>query len=237
MALANISLSDTFTTWVSRFNQLLTVGNLLTYGQANSTGTLTLSNAGYLNGNVSLNVSNGVVKIQGNTFLSNNIIFTSNSPTLTISGTGRLGTTVYFNVGQLSTDVNDVNTANIASANSVNTAYTRAIIAYEQANTARDQANTARDQGNTAFDSSNTAQYTANLAFDKANTIGGGFFRGNNGDKGQASGKGDLFRINYSFLGSNVGFDDGENALTTGPITINIGNYLIINTGARVVIA
>ena len=237
MALANVSLSDTFTLWLARFNQLLSIGNAITEGQANTTGTLTISNPNYLNGNVSLNVSNGVVKIQGNTFLSNNIIFTSNSPTLTISGTGRLGTTVYFNVGQLSTDVNDVNTANIASANSVNTAYTRAIIAYEQANTARDQANTARDQGNTAFDSSNTAQYTANLAFDKANTIGGGFFRGNNGDKGQASGKGDLFRINYSFLGSNVGFDDGENALTTGPITINIGNYLIINTGARVVIA
>ena len=116
MALANISLSDTFTTWVSRFNQLLTVGNLLTYGQANSTGTLTISNPNYLNGNVTLNVSNGVIQVKGNTFDANSIKFTSNSPTLTIAGSGQLGTTTYFNIGTLSTDVNDANTANIASA-------------------------------------------------------------------------------------------------------------------------
>ena len=67
MALANVSLSDTFTLWLARFNQLLSIGNAITEGQANTTGTLTISNPNYLNGNVSLNVSNGVVKIQGNT--------------------------------------------------------------------------------------------------------------------------------------------------------------------------
>ena len=163
-----------------------------------------------------------------NTFDANNITFTSNSATLTISGTGRLGSTLYFDIGTLSTSVLDQSISNIASANSVYTAYNQANAAYNKANTS----NLAL-----AFNASNTAQYTANLAFDKANTAGGGFFRGNDGDKGQASNKGDLFRINYSFLGSNVGFDDGENALTTGPITINTGRYLIINTGARVVIA
>ena len=135
MALANISLSDTFTTWVSRFNQLLTVGNLLTYGQANSTGTLTLSNAGYLNGNVSLNVSNGVIQVKGNTFDANAITLTSNSQTLSITGSGKLGTTIYFNISALSTNVNDANTGNIASANSVNTAYAHVSDAFVWANT------------------------------------------------------------------------------------------------------
>ena len=235
--LANVALTDTFDLWRTRYNQSVT----------------------YLN-----------------TFASNTLSLVSNSATLTISGNGQLGSNVYFDIGTLSTNVLDQAVGNIASANSVYTAYnitytaantaqykanlafdqantarnhanaaynqantgdTTGAAAFGQANTARDQANTARDQANTVFGFSNTAQYTANLAFDKANTAGGGFFRGNDGDKGQASNKGDLFRINYSFLGSNVGFDNGENALTTGPITINTGRYLIINTGARVVIA
>jgi hypothetical protein len=135
MALANISLSDTFTTWVGRFNQLLTIGNLLTYGQANSTGTLTITNPSYLNGNVSLNVSNGVIQVQGNNFTSNTTYFVSNSSTLTVSGTGRLGTTIYFNIGQLSNNPLDANTANIATANAVNQAYGHANDAFNYVNT------------------------------------------------------------------------------------------------------
>ena len=77
---------------------------------------------------------------------------------------------------------------------------------------------------------------TSNLAYNQANIAGGGFYRGNNGDKGDANNKNNLFRINYNFLNANIGFDDGENAMTVGPISINISNYLIINTGARVVI-
>ena len=50
MALANVSLSDTFTLWLARFNQLLSIGNAITEGQANTTGTLTISNPNYLNG-------------------------------------------------------------------------------------------------------------------------------------------------------------------------------------------
>ena len=69
-----------------------------------------------------------------------------------------------------------------------------------------------------------------------ANTGGSGYYRGNNGDKGAVSYKGDLFRINANTLTSNIGFDNGENAMTTGPITIDANRYLTINTGARVVI-
>lgn len=218
MTIANVALSDTFDLWRTRFNQTVIISNLITEGQANTTGTLTISNPSYINGNVSLNVSNGVIRVSGNTFSSNAVPLVSNSATLTISGTGRLGTPVYFDIGTLSISVLDKSIANIASANSVNTAYNTATAAFAVANTG------------------NGAIYIANLAFDLANTGGSGYYRGNNGDKGAVSYKGDLFRINANTLTSNIGFDNGENAMTTGPITINANRYLTINTGARVVI-
>ena len=218
MTIANVALSDTFDLWRTRFNQTVIISNLITEGQANTTGTLTISNPSYINGNVSLNVSNGVIHVSGNTFSSNAVPLVSNSATLTISGTGRLGTPVYFDIGTLSISVLDKSIANIASANSVNTAYNTATAAFAVANTG------------------NGAIYIANLAFDLANTGGSGYYRGNNGDKGVVSYKGDLFRINANTLTSNIGFDNGENAMTTGPITIDANRYLTINTGARVVI-
>lgn len=218
MTIANVALSDTFDLWRTRFNQTVVISNLITEGQANTTGTLTISNPSYINGNVSLNVSNGVIRVSGNTFSSNAVPLISNSATLTISGTGRLGTPVYFDIGTLSVSVYDNSIANIASANSVNTAYNTATAAFAVANTV------------------NGAIYIANLAFDLANTGGSGYYRGNNGDKGVASYKGDLFRINANTLTANIGFDNGENAMTTGPITIDANRYLTINTGARVVI-
>ena len=232
MTIANVALSDTFDLWRTRFNQTVIISNLITEGQANTTGTLTISNPSYINGNVSLNVSNGVIRVSGNTFSSNALPLVSNSATLTISGTGRLGTPVYFDIGTLSISVLDKSIANIASANSVNTAYNTATAAFGAANTARDVANAAFAVANTG----NGAIYIANLAFDLANTGGSGYYRGNNGDKGVVSYKGDLFRINANTLTSNIGFDNGENAMTTGPITIDANRYLTINTGARVVI-
>ena len=232
MTIANVALSDTFDLWRTRFNQTVIISNLITEGQANTTGTLTISNPSYINGNVSLNVSNGVIRVSGNTFSSNAVPLISNSATLTISGTGRLGTPVYFDIGTLSISVLDKSIANIASANSVNTAYNTATAAFGAANTARDVANAAFAVANTG----NGAIYIANLAFDMANTGGSGYYRGNNGDKGAVSYKGDLFRINANTLTSNIGFDNGENAMTTGPITIDANRYLTINTGARVVI-
>ena len=225
MTIANVALSDTFDLWRTRFNQTVIISNLITEGQANTTGTLSISNPNYINGNVSLNVSNGVICVSGNTFSSNAVPLISNSATLTISGTGRLGTPVYFDIGTLSISVLDKSIANIASANSVNTAYNTATGAFAAANAAFAVANTG-----------NGAIYIANLAFDLANTGGSGYYRGNNGDKGLASYKGDLFRINANTLTSNIGFDNGENAMTTGPITIDANRYLTINTGARVVI-
>lgn len=115
MALANVALTDTFDTWRTRTNQLVVVNNGLLEGSHLTTGTITSTNTG-----TAINVSAGTIKIKNNVFSSNAISFVSNSSTLTISGTGRLGTIVYFDVGTLSTSIADRSTANIASANTVN---------------------------------------------------------------------------------------------------------------------
>lgn len=73
-------------------------------------------------------------------------------------------------------------------------------------------------------------------AFAKANTAGGGFYRGNNGDIGSVSGKNDIFRVNNNYINQNTYFSAGENASATGPLSVNVGFVLQINTDARVVI-
>lgn len=243
MAVSNVSLSDTFDLWRTRFNQTVAISNLLTEGNAVTSGTITISNPSGFNGGVSLNVSNGVVRVNGNNFSSNGITFTSNSPTLTISGSGLLGGRIYFDIGTLSTSIADANTGNIASANSVNTVndlltnlYGKVNTVYAAGNTGFAQANAAYTQANAAYDRGNTGVYIANLAFDKANVAGGGYWRGNNGDKGLEIAKQDLFRINSNTITSNIGFDAGENAQTTGPIYVDANRYLIVNSGARVVV-
>lgn len=261
MPIANVSLTDTFDLWRTRFNQTVQISNLITEGQHNTSGTITIANPYYYNGNVSLNVSNGFIRVQGNTFLANGLTLTSNSPTLRISGSGLLGTSVFFDIGTLSTDVFDSNTANIASANSVykayglanaaikaaNAAYNGSNSVFNVANTAQYTANLAFDAANSSFNTSNTnfatslnaantAQYTANLAFDRANTAGGGYFRGNNGDNGRVANKQDIFRINTSNVTANMYFSAGENASATGPLYLDPSVTITINTGARVVI-
>lgn len=249
MAVSNVSLSDTFDLWRSRFNQTVAISNLLTEGNAVTSGTITIANPSNFNDGVSLNVSNGVVRVNGNTFSANAITFTSNTPTLTVSGSGALGGRIYFDIGALSTSISDANTANIASASSVNavnqlltaltskvnTVYAAGNTGFSQANAAYDRANTGVYIANLAYDRANVGVTIANLAFDTANNSGG-YWRGNNGDKGLAAAKQDLFRINANTISSNIGFDNGENAQTTGPIYVDADRYLIVNSGARVVI-
>lgn len=243
MTVSNVSLSDTFDLWRTRFNQTVAISNLLTQGNAVTSGTITISNPSGFNSNVSLNVSNGVIRVGANIFSSNGITFTSNSPTLTISGSGRLGDRIYFDIGTLSTSIADANTGNIASANSVNTVndlltnlYGKVNTVYAAGNTGFAQANVAYTQANTAYTRANVGVTIANLAFDKANVAGGGYWRGNNGDKGLVAAKDDLFRINSNTVTQNTGFDAGENAQTTGPIYVDANRYLIVNSGARVVV-
>lgn len=66
---------------------------------------------------------------------------------------------------------------------------------------------------------------------------GGAYFSGNNGDTGDATGLGDIFRVHSNTLSQNVTIYSGNNALAAGPITVDSGKSITIQTGARMVIA
>ena len=187
MALANVSVStSTFFEWITRTNQLIVIANRLTEGQANSTGTLTLTNSGGVNGGVTLNVSSGLIKgdaglatnLRSSQLTTNTITLISNSATLTVSGgSSSLGKTIYLDIGTLSIDSGDISTVNIASANIVNVAHSTAVAAFDAANNAvtdyspaYNQANTARTHANAAFAAANTAVTDYSPAYNQANT-------------------------------------------------------------------
>ena len=66
MAIANVEIStSTFLDWVTKTNQILVIANRLTEGQANTTGTFKLTNAGGVGGNITLNVASGMIKGDG----------------------------------------------------------------------------------------------------------------------------------------------------------------------------
>lgn len=137
MALANVALTDSFDTWRIRTNQLVVIDNNLIEGSHITSGTITSTNTG-----TAINVTAGSIKVKNNVFSSNAISLKSNSSTLTISGSGNLGTTVYFDVGSLSTSIADQSTANIASANIVNAVNDYAAGIYKQTNSAYTLTNT-----------------------------------------------------------------------------------------------
>lgn len=91
----------------------------------------------------------------------------------------------------------------------------------------------------TANTNTKNAYDTANAAFNKANTSSGGsaYYQGNNGDVGSVSGLGDIFRVHTNTLTANVTIYSGNNAIAAGPLTIQSGKELTIQTNARVVIA
>jgi hypothetical protein len=66
---------------------------------------------------------------------------------------------------------------------------------------------------------------------------GGAYYSGNNGDTGEATGLGDIFRVHSNTLTQNVTIYSGNNALAAGPITVDSGKAITIQTGARMVIA
>lgn len=63
---------------------------------------------------------------------------------------------------------------------------------------------------------------------------GGGMFKGNNGTVGSRSG--DIFRVNANLLTEDVTITAGTNASATGPLEIDTGNVIEIETGASLVI-
>ena len=202
MALANVALTDSFDTWRIRTNQVVGAVNDLFEGNYLTSGTISTSNT-----DVAINVSAGVVRIQGNTFTSNQLSLVSNSATLTItsSNQGRLGSAIYFDVGALSVTTNDQSTSNIASANSVNVVSSKVVVSYTQANNAYIRANNAYDQSNNVI-------AFASLAYDQAN---GGY--------AQANG---------AYAQANVAISDAANANTLALSAYN----LAVNAAAEIFI-
>ena len=125
------------------------------------------------------------------------------------------------------------------SAPDVDNAFAAANTAQTDATNAFDKANTALTTGQAAFGQANSATTIASAAFDQANTGGGGgaYFSGNNGDTGEATGLGDIFRVHSNTLTQNVTIYSGNNALAAGPVTVDSGKAITIQTGARMVIA
>jgi hypothetical protein len=69
-----------------------------------------------------------------------------------------------------------------------------------------------------------------------ANATGGAYYKGNLGTVGATADRGNLYRINSNNQTASITIAAGENALTCGPITIDAGQTLTIETGGRAVI-
>ena len=61
----------------------------------------------------------------------------------------------------------------------------------------------------------------------------GGFFKGERGTVGAASGAGDIFRVNEQTLNTNTTVDADENANATGPLAIASGVTLTVTSGGN----
>jgi len=110
MAIANVEIStSTFLDWVTKTNQILVIANRLTEGQANTTGTFKLTNAGGVGGNITLNVASGMIKGDGglltnvstSSLTTNTISVVSNTTHISVSGgaSAELGDTIYLDSG------------------------------------------------------------------------------------------------------------------------------------------
>jgi hypothetical protein len=67
-------------------------------------------------------------------------------------------------------------------------------------------------------------------------STGGGYYKGNLGARGDVANKDNLFRINGNTQTASITISAGENALTVGPLTVDTGDTLTIETGGRAVI-
>ena len=70
--------------------------------------------------------------------------------------------------------------------------------------------------------------------FTPAESTGGGFFKGENGEVGNAAtGRGDIFRTHEQELNTDVTIDATENAMAAGPLTVATGVTLTVTTGGN----
>jgi hypothetical protein len=66
--------------------------------------------------------------------------------------------------------------------------------------------------------------------------VTGGYYQGNRGTVGETAGLGDIFRVHANTITADITIPGGYNALAAGPLTIQTGKKLTIDTGARAVI-
>lgn len=214
MAIANVTLNDTFDEWRTKTNQLITLydeTNFLARSSYNATN-LSVATAANIAANILITntIYTNIVYTAVNTALP--IVLTSNTLITTAIG-------AYVNT-----------TANNFLSNS-------------NLGLAWRSANTAQTQANLALVTANSILLIANLAYDKANTGGGGggagvggYFVGNDGRVGAANTVNNIFRITTPYLNNNVYFSTAENSFAVGPIYLSNSASITINTGARVVI-
>lgn len=62
---------------------------------------------------------------------------------------------------------------------------------------------------------------------------GGGYYKGERGAVGAATGAGDIFRINEQTLNTDVTIDADENANATGPLAVASGVTLTVTSGGN----
>lgn len=79
---------------------------------------------------------------------------------------------------------------------------------------------------------SDTVETIAFVASDTV-TVGGGYYKGERGAVGAATGSGDIFRINEQELNTDVTIDADENASATGPLAVATGVTLTVTTGGN----
>lgn len=170
-----LQLANTFNEWRITTNDLIGVANDLKEGNLQTTGTITIDNLYYYQNNVAINVATGMFRgdggllsntgavgsIKNDRLQNNKITIDWNNPQIALSSnTINLGQAVFLNVTNLSTRVNDLSTANIASANAVNTVYVVATFANAIGNYSIARVNAVSDSTNSAFVLANTTSTT-----------------------------------------------------------------------------
>jgi len=198
MSIANVTLSDTFSQWVVKTNQLIVqseetntlavaafnTANDVSYTAANISAEILSTNNAFI-----INISNQLISsgnltnaILSNTIITNTIYNNANSIAESFNANSNLGlawNTANTGYAQANTARDHANTAHLTGNSSfaqANTARDHANVSFAQANTTRDhanvsfaQANTARDHANVSFAQANTARDQANTARDHAN--------------------------------------------------------------------
>jgi hypothetical protein len=171
MAIANVTLSDTFFQWMTKTNQInfqseeaISIATV-SYGGSNSAATIAVGAFG------KANIAHG----QANTGRDQaNAAYTQANSAIVSIGVpyGQANTardTANAAYTQANTTVSAYGQANTAR-NTANAAFLQANSAFSSSGPSFDQANTARNVANTGYAQANTARDTANISFSTANT-------------------------------------------------------------------